>query len=265
VVDAQIQLVEDMLAGSLEVRTPPLEFCAAATAQCNFRCVMCPYGEDPGHPGDELPASFWKELVPWLGRIRTLDINGGEPLVSKTFRQFVETTDFSQFPQLALHLTTNGSLLTPARLARYRRLPFSSLTISVNAATSATYKTVNRGVPWTTLRRNLDELVRLRGAGDYQCCIRYSMVILKANLAEISAFADMARADGVGMRFLLPVGNRNQQTIMDQPDLVREARESLGHVLQDLLCRGLADDARDLEGTLSVLDQRLRDGDYSVL
>ena len=262
-VESQIRLAEDMLAGRVEVRTPPLELCLAITSFCNYDCVMCcvPHG----NLHDQLGESFWRGLDPWLETLTLLDANGGEPLASPVFREFLEGTDFTARPQLRLHVTTNGSYFTPRALDRYLKLPFSSLTISLNAATAATYVAVNHGLSWERMRENLDALLAARRQGRLTCPIRYSMVILRSNVAEVRAFADLALNDGVGVRYLLPTNNRNDESIMDKPELAREALAALADVQPRVAAAGLAFDAQEIAGTLRVLNARLAAGVFAVL
>jgi len=85
-VESQIRLVEDMLAGRPEVRTPPLELCLAITSYCNYDCIMCCVPQ--GTLDDQLGKSFWHGLAPWLNTMTLLDANGGEPFASPVFREF---------------------------------------------------------------------------------------------------------------------------------------------------------------------------------
>jgi hypothetical protein len=262
-VESQIRLAEDMLAGRAEVRTPPLELCLAVTSYCNYDCVMCCVPR--GTLDDQLGEAFWQGLDPWLDTMTLLDANGGEPFASTAFRQFLERTDFAAHPQLRLHATTNGSYFTPRALDHYLRLPFSSLTISLNAATPETYLAVNRGLPWGRIRENLDAILNARREGHLTCPIRYSMVILRSNIREVRAFADLALGDRVGVRYLLPTNNRNDESIMNKPELVREAAAALAEVQPRVAAAGLAFDAQEIAGTLQVLELRLAAGVFEVL
>lgn len=262
-VEGQIGLVRSMLAGQDELTDGPLELCIATTSQCNYDCVMC--AVDKGGQHAELPDRFYVGLAPLLDALLLLDAGGGEPLASGSFRRFLEQTDFSTRPQLNVHLTTNGSYLTPSRLARYRQVPFSSLTISLNAAAEETYLQVNRGLPWPRLRTNLDALRSARDADDIRWGLRYSMVILRSNVGEIVAFAALAAADEAGARYLLPTRNLENQSIMTDPALMTLALSGLREVRESLRRRGKPDDQRELQGVIGVLEQRLADGLFEPL
>jgi hypothetical protein len=264
VVENQIAVVEAMVRGDAHMEAPPLELCIAVTSHCNYDCIMCCV--DKGPLDDQLGEPFYAGLEPWLDRLMPFDANGGEPLASPVFRSFLENNDFSACPQLRVHLTTNGSYLTPKQLERYGDVPFSALTISFNAATAETYEEVNRGIPFERIRRNVDALREGAGNRGIGCALRYSFVILRRNLEEIVPFAEMARSDGVGVRYLLPTNNRNEQSIMLEPALMREAARALDRV-RDLLGKQGGDplDVRDIDGVVTVLEARIEEGLLEIL
>ena len=263
VVENQIRLVADMLAGATEVRSVPLELCLAVTSHCNYDCIMCRV-EGKG-TSDQLDADFYSGLESWLDRVLVFDGSGGEPMASSTFREFLRNTDFEGYPQLRIHLTTNGSYFTPSQLDRYLHVPFSSLTISLNAATAETYLDVNHGLPWARIRENLDALLQAKSEGRLSCAIRYSMVIIKRNLDEVVPFAELAAQDGVGVRYLLPTKNRKRQSIMKKPELMSEALNALQRVRGMLVATGDQDDIGELDSVMKVLTKRAESRVYKAL
>ncbi|HOI11700.1 MAG TPA: radical SAM protein, partial [Myxococcota bacterium] len=195
----------------------------------------------------------------WLADGADLDVNGGEPLASPVFRDWIRALAArDQAPVVGL--VTNGSLLTPEWLASLPRLPFRAITISLNAATPATYLAVNRGVPWTRIRANLDALLAARRDGRLAADITYSMVILKANLHEIVAFAELGLADGVAVRYLLPQRDRNAQSILTSAEAMAASRDGLRRAADRLRTRGLDRWADDAAVQADILDRRLAAG-----
>ncbi len=262
-VENQIQMVSEMIAGTDEVQATPLELCVATTSFCNYRCLMCCV--DFGPPEDQLSTGFYEGLQPMLGNMLMFDGNGGEPLASSTFRSFLADTDFSDIPHLRIHLTTNGSYLTPKQVAKYEGVPFSSLTISLNAATADTYLEVNRGLPWERMRANLDAILASIRSNGLDCTVRYSMVILKANIDEIVPFAQMVSDDGVLVRYLLPTRNNNDQSIMASQELMQTALDHLRDVERRFSSTFGEGDIAELQGVITVLEKRLGAGEFAVL
>jgi molybdenum cofactor biosynthesis enzyme MoaA len=133
---------------------------------------------------------------------------------------------------------------------------FEHLTISLNAATPETYRVVNRGLPMERVRHNLDALHARRARSGWPRSITYSMVLLRANLPELEAFADLARRDGAGVRFMLPMYDRSSQSFLSDAALVEDVEGRLRAV-----AAGLEEgDARRAVGEADVLADRLRRG-----
>jgi MoaA/NifB/PqqE/SkfB family radical SAM enzyme len=160
-----------------------------------------------------------------------------------------------------ISLVTNGSLLSGHWIEGRDRLPFHDITVSLNAATAETYEAIHgAGVSWDRVRRNLDALAGWRGKGLHRGSLTYSMVILRRNVGEIEAFAAMAARDGAGIRFLLPVGNRNKQSIMTDPACMRMALEGLDAVLAELGRGWRLHEARQTLALRATLRDRLERG-----
>lgn len=258
-VEHQIALAESMLAGSEDAGSHPVDLMFPPTTFCNYDCLMCNWGED-GTLDDELGSDFYAGLTPMLPTLRALEAAGGEPLASPAFREFLETIDFETYPQLRVSLVTNGSYLSARQLDRYERVPFSTVTISMNAASAETYDKVNRGVAWDRIRSNLDALKTRRAAGKFRGSVAYSMVVLRSNVHEIGELAALAEADDVNVRYMLPMFNRNRESIMVDAQAMQQAADALERVAQRQIERGQPNRARDIRGELEVLQDRLNRG-----
>ena len=247
----QIAAVRAMLEGDDDPAATPLELVFPATSYCNYDCLMCSHGAT-GSLVDERPPAFYDALAPLLPGLGRLEALGGEPLASPVFRAFLAGPVWRAHPQLEVALTTNGSYLGPDELARYRDVRFAHVTVSLNAATDATYATVNRGLPLARVRRHLDALRTRRPA----IAVTYSFVILRANVHELAAFAAWAATDDVAVRFMLPMGDRNQQSILRDGAAMREAHDALAAIATDLRARGRDHEAARVDGEVAVLAQR---------
>ncbi len=258
-VENAIVAIEDMISGAEVMRADPMQLCLAATTFCNYDCLMCDYGET-GTLDDELPSAFWESLRGLLGSVFFLEVNGGEPLASPVFRDFLGTLDARELPQLRILLITNGSYLTPKQLRRYANVPFENITLSLNAASEDCYALVNRGLPWSRIRQHLDAIAATRRAGTLHGRVQYSMVVLKQNRHEIEAFADLARADGAAVRYQLPLKDRNDSSIMTDETAMLDAMARLERVGKSLLDAGRVREARGAIGSAQVLFERIAAG-----
>ncbi|MCB9565371.1 MAG: radical SAM protein [Kofleriaceae bacterium] len=252
----QRAVVEAIVAGDVDAAAiTPLELSFAATSFCNYDCLMCRWGVD-GTLADERPAAFYDALAPLLPGLARLEVLGGEPLASPVFRDFLAGPTLAAHRHVRVALTTNASYLTPTEQARHADVRFEHLTISLNAATDATYRAVNRGLTWPRIRGHLDALRARRAATGWPRAITYSMVMLRANLHELEAFAALARRDGVGVRFMLPMRDRNDQSFLRDAAAMADVARRLRAIADDLDDR----DARRARGEAEVLDDRLARG-----
>ena len=164
--------------------------------------------------------------------------------------------DAHALPQLQVNLVTNGSYLAPKLLDKLARVPFGNLTLSLNAATPATYLAVNRGLVWERVRAHLDDLLARQNAG-MRGEVTYSMVILKQNYCEIEAFAELALQDGVHVRYMLPFRDRNDSSILTDRSAMVASLQALQRVAVLLLALGRGQEARDALTSAQILLSRL--------
>lgn len=118
----------------------------SVTDRCNYRCVYCmpEEGVKSVSHGDILR---YEEII-WLARIlmslgiRHIRFTGGEPLVRRGMAEFL--VDFRrEFPDIALSMTTNASLITGAR-AMITAARLSSLNISLDTLDPEKFASITR-------------------------------------------------------------------------------------------------------------------------
>lgn len=255
-VESQIRRVEDVLAGREEARSGPLEFIFSPTTYCNYDCLMCAYGET-GTLGDELQRPFYDALEPLLVDLRLIAASGGEPFASREFQAFLARLDPARYPQLRVAVTTNFSYLTPAVQERLSNVPWGGFTVSLNAATAATYELVNRGVTYERIRQNLDALYERRARGAFRGQVTYNFVVLRANVHEVEAIADLSFADGAEVSYLLPHYNRHDESVFVHEEAMTCAVAALERVGNKELARGREGVGREALARASVLRDRL--------
>jgi len=258
IVSTWIKRIKSILKGDPKPIQPPATLCFSASSRCNYNCIMCDCGER-GTLDDQPDPAFYDQITSWASSGIELEVNGGEPLASPRFVKFLDDLANQQNPKPIVGLITNGSLLTPKNFSKWAPI-LRGVVVSVNAATSETYKAVNNGAPMELIKKNLAHMAKLRSNGQYQGGLAYSMVLLKANLHELPAFIDWTLDDQVDARVLLPIGNRNNQSILTDPELMAKAISMLNAAA--ILLSGSLDErqAKQIQALSDILADRLNKG-----
>ncbi len=224
-VDNQRLLMEDIAARREVVRAKPLYIAVCPSTYCNYDCIMCLHGRSPRR---DLPESIWDDLLSMLPTLRVLTLLGGEPLANPLAMRFLRAWDRSQYPDAAVSLVTNGSLLGPSVLSQLEACRFGSVTVSLNAGTPEVYAQVQRGIGWQEVLANIDALIELRRRQRIDFPIILSFVVQPANHTNLIPFAETARARGLPIR-LMPLSPHGPEGLdfYDDGDEVARILESL--------------------------------------
>jgi cyclic pyranopterin phosphate synthase len=187
----------------------------SVTDRCNFRCTYCMPKEVFGAAFQFLPRAelLTFEEIARLARlfaalgVRKLRLTGGEPLLRRDLEKLVGL--LAQTPGIDdIALTTNGSLLSPAKAKTLREAGLSRLTVSLDALDDATFQRMNDvGFP---VDRVLAAMDAAEAAGFPP--VKVDMVVRRgANEQAILPMAERFRGTGRILRFIeyMDVGNHN--------------------------------------------------------
>ena len=187
----------------------------SVTDRCNFRCVYCMprvvFGPDfPFLPREEL-LTF--EEITRLTRIfvslgvRKVRLTGGEPLVRRDLERLVGMLATIEGLD-DLTLTTNGSLLTPAKARALKAAGLRRITISLDSLDDAVFMRMNdAGVPASRILAAIDN-----AAAAGLTPVKIDMVVKRGmNEDSILPMAEYFRGTGHILRFIefMDVGNSN--------------------------------------------------------
>ncbi len=204
----------------------------SVTDRCNFRCRYCMPKEVFGQAYHFLPReqilSF--EEITRLARVfatlgtRKLRLTGGEPLIRRDLEQLVAS--LAEIPGIEdMALTTNGSLLTPAKAAALKAAGLGRVTVSLDSLDDHTFQAMNDvGFP---VAKVLSAISAAQLAG--LTPVKVNMVVKRGvNQDSILPMAAHFRGTGVTLRFIeyMDVGNSNGWQLVD----VVSAREILDAV-----------------------------------
>jgi MoaA/NifB/PqqE/SkfB family radical SAM enzyme len=180
---------------------------------CNLRCVQCPR-EHPGNnfvenKADQQVADRVLGFSPYLERLSLYGL--GEPLLSRVFWSIIEHANTNQIPNIDIN--SNGTLLTEKNVDRLLRSNLTVLRVSIDAATSETYRKIRGGnlekviAGVRRLTRRRQELSR----GDFQVWL--SMTLMLENIRELPMMVDLAcevSADALWAQHLVMKSDKSQ-------------------------------------------------------
>ena len=183
--------------------------------RCNFRCPYCMPREvfGPGHPFLPRAAILSYEEIARLARIFVrlgvvkIRLTGGEPLLRRDLDTLI--TRLAAIEGIRdLSLTTNGSLLDPAKARALKTAGLGRVTVSLDALDQPTFTAMsNSGLP---VARVLDAIAAAADAG--LAPVKVNMVVRRGmNEADIVPLAGRFRHTGVIIRFIeyMDVGQSN--------------------------------------------------------
>ena len=187
----------------------------SVTDRCNFRCVYCMpkelFGSDHAFLPRKALLSF-EEIVrvatafAWHG-VKKLRITGGEPLVRKEIEHLIGSLAGVNGIE-DISLTTNGSLLTPAKATALKQAGLSRITISLDAINDFVFAKIN-DVKFP-VSRVLEAVENAQTAGLNP--VKVNMVVARGmNEEEILPMAKYFRNSGAVLRFIeyMDVGTSN--------------------------------------------------------
>ncbi len=203
-------------AGLLDARRRPLrDLRISITDRCNFRCTYCMPREVFG------PAFVFldrKELLSFeeitrLARlfvaqgVEKIRLTGGEPLVRRDIERLI--AQLAAIDGLRdLTLTTNGSLLSPAKALALKDAGLQRITISLDSLDDAVFMSMNdAGVPVSRVLAAIDN-----AAAAGLAPVKIDMVVKRGvNEDSILPMAEHFRGSGHILRFIeyMDVGNHN--------------------------------------------------------
>jgi radical SAM protein with 4Fe4S-binding SPASM domain len=131
--------------------------------RCNAACGFCPYPytihlQEKQIMDDALYSKIVDECVAESDLHGFVPMSKNEPLLDIKMEQRVMEFKLKAQPHQMVELVTNGSPLTPKRAQRLMDAGVDLITISVNAASEATYNKVMVGLSWKQVMGNLEAL-----------------------------------------------------------------------------------------------------------
>jgi hypothetical protein len=172
----------------------PAQVVLSHDKSCNLACPSCRSGLYLANKArqTQLDALTESSILPLLRNATEVVITGsGDAFGSNHFRNVIKRVTAGEFPNLSIHLHTNGQLMDERA---WRDLGLAghvgSVQISIDAARADTYANVRRPGNFPRLLKNLAFIKTLRGAGEISH-LHFSMVVQTANFREMPEFVKL--------------------------------------------------------------------------
>jgi len=172
----------------------------SVTDRCNFRCQYCMEPDVRFLP--RMSLLTLKEYVRVADLFQRLGVTkirltGGEPTLFSALDELIDELGAMGFEDMAM--TTNGSLVTPQRLLRWKRGGLRRLTFSLDSLDPERVAMITRST--TPLEKVLDA-IKAAIAADLNPVKINAVIMRGVNDSEIPAFAELARQLGVDVRLI---------------------------------------------------------------
>jgi len=169
---------------------------------CNLACPSCRTEviTAKADEQDVYAESARRVILPLLRQVKGQSYisGGGEAFASKHYRSILAALSRAEYPDLYLHVITNGQLLTAERWGQFPHLPemIDILSVSIDAARAETYERLRRPGKWPTLMKNLELMAEMRRAGTLRR-LQLNFVVQEENYREIHEFVELGHRLGV--------------------------------------------------------------------
>ena len=227
------------------LRSRPRTLGLVLSNHCNLACIHCYQAKN----GDSLLApveigrEIRRELAGFYPYLSTLDLLGGEVFLSPGFTDLVDDVA-AAVNRPILRLTTNGTLVDDAWAERIVRVPFQSVTVSIDGATPAVYRRLRRGGELETALAGIRRIRHWKQMlGSEFPYLDSFFVIMRSNFREIPAYLELMRSEGiaaVALETMLVNGENTARTPSLVEDEVIAAPAEIAElhaVLRNALCR----------------------------
>jgi hypothetical protein len=168
---------------------------------CNLACPSCRTEILVASADEQDAFALAKDrvILPLLRKANSAYVSGGgEAFASKHTRSILSGLNRRDYPDLDLHLITNGQLLTPQRWSEFPVLGemIGTLSVSIDAASAETYESLRRPGKWSVLMRNLELISGLRRSGEIRD-FWINFVVQRDNFREMLPFVELGARLGV--------------------------------------------------------------------
>jgi len=170
------------------------------TDRCNFRCVYCLEPDvkfaAPAHLLTHAELVRVAAAACSLG-VTSIRLTGGEPTVHPRLLSIISGA--AALPIRDLSMTTNGSLVTPASAASWKKAGLRRLTFSLDSTDEAAFSAITRS---TSSAASIINAIAVAADAGLTPIKVNAVVVRGRNETQLPALARLARSHNVQVRFI---------------------------------------------------------------
>ena len=208
----------------------PLVLDIEPTSYCNFRCTMC-HVADPDFPHTHLSFELFTTIIDTNPQLIKIHLQGmGEPLLAP---RVFDMATYARKRGILVQTTTNGSLLTPARVDALVRCRFTSIGVSLDGACAQTFEAIRRGGDFKQVTDGARRLSAALSAARSPTRLRAWTVVQQANAGELGAIVDLCHDIGFHELVFQPnlsdwgkVGEHTHDAVSDAAGLSQQLEQA---------------------------------------
>ena len=199
--DNVLTAYEEYRDGVTEVKAKPSMISLISTADCNIDCPACSQNTvrltRVQHRPETVP-----DVLAHMPYLHQFIWHGGEPYLIKRFREFIDTFQTVDNPNLTFGFTSNGTMLTGREVEKLKKFPRINASISVDSFVKETFEQIRAGSQFESVMTNLFRALTLYDAP--QRVMSVGMIICKSNFLELATNLRYAIQHDIGVN-LSPV------------------------------------------------------------
>jgi len=198
----------------------PIELYIELLNRCNFDCVMCYRKHRLDEPRAELSLGIFKKIMDEAkeNKLPSISINtGGDPFLYKDIKEVLRMVKEAGIQDIVLG--TNAALLNDEMIEFIVKNKITRIKISLDAATSETYKKIRRGGTLKKTEKNIEKLIACKKKyNSFLPVIRLSFVVMDINSHEVQQFIDKwkDKADCVDLQRYIDISYVDKDAEIDQ-------------------------------------------------
>ncbi len=190
------------IAKTLKPLAFPTRFAVELCADCNMACAMCHHPQ-MRRPKGVMPMALWQKCADEIGKLKPKTEVWfsfcGEPLLEPDL--LIEMLKYGKSAGLeTININTNGMYLTPRVARGLLDAGVDLIVIGIDGFEKETYESIRIGGVRETLYENVETLLAIRDAGNYDTDVMCQFIEMDSNAHEFEDFKRHWHAHGASVK-----------------------------------------------------------------